>query len=219
MRIENLLAQAFVASMLVVAASAAYGQVTRQSSGGSAGAQQLQQLAAERTALQAENAKLKQELAALKSSSSAGDQKKSNLDSRAARAEAATARALAEKTAADRSAADARARTDELVVKFRELAQTLRGAETEKAAATARADAANRDLDRCAQQNVELATIALDVLQRYENVGLGQVLARSEPFAQLTRTRVENLVDEYRIRVQELKTPERAAADVNPPVR
>jgi chromosome segregation ATPase len=204
--VPSLVGAALVAALVAIV-PVSVAQTPRSGGGGGANAQamqQLQQLGAERTQLQAENARLKKELDALKASTQGEQQKKGALEARAARAEAAAQRTAAEKAQSEQSAQQSRAKLDELIAKYRELADTLRTVEGERTALAARNAELGRASDRCAQANVELSTISLDVLQRYENAGFGHAVGRAEPFTQLTRTRVENLVDEYRARVREL---------------
>ena len=66
--------------------------------------------------------------------------------------------------------------------------------------------AANRDLNtrlgQCLKDNSELVTLGQDLLQRYENKGLGEVLGANEPFIQAGRVRLENLGDEIRAKLK-----------------
>lgn len=56
----------------------------------------------------------------------------------------------------------------------------------------------NGRLKQCVAYNHELHGIGQDLLQRYENKGLGEVLGASEPFIQGARVRLENLSAELR---------------------
>ena len=57
--------------------------------------------------------------------------------------------------------------------------------------------------------NLQLYEISNEVLNRYEHVGLFTKVSATEPFTRITRTRIENLVDEYRARAQELRSKKR----------
>jgi hypothetical protein len=46
-------------------------------------------------------------------------------------------------------------------------------------------------------------------LKRYEHVGMFTKVSAAEPFTRITRTRLENLVDEYRIKAQDLRVKSR----------
>ena len=79
----------------------------------------------------------------------------------------------------------------------------------------------NRAFDVCAENNQQLLEINRDVLDRYEHTGLLTRVSATEPFTRLTRTRMENLVDETRERVEQLRVKKRdadaAAAIATPP--
>ncbi len=57
---------------------------------------------------------------------------------------------------------------------------------------------------------MQLYELNRDILDRYERVGLFTKVSASEPFTKITRTRLENLVDEYRQRAQELRVKKAA---------
>ncbi len=54
-----------------------------------------------------------------------------------------------------------------------------------------------RRVDYLEARNVALFTLGNEILGRYEDFSLGQALAAREPFVGLTRTRLENLVQDY----------------------
>ncbi len=58
---------------------------------------------------------------------------------------------------------------------------------------------------------MQLYEITNDVLDRYEHVGLFTKATAAEPFTRITRTRIENLVDEYRARALENRTQKKHA--------
>lgn len=199
----------------LVISPAALAQATR--SGGSQqqnaqALQQMQRLAAERAALQAENTRLKQELeAATKRAGTAGSQEEA-LKRRAQTAEATSTRLAASSAANAESAARMRTQMDDLVSKFRETAQTLKQAEAERNELRQSAAAAEQKLKTCHDHNAELLTINEEVLVRLENTGLWTKLAADEPFTRLKRTELENLADQYRARATELAvTPQPAS--------
>jgi hypothetical protein len=93
-------------------------------------------------------------------------------------------------------------------------------AELEKAKATgeaAAALAASKEAERAALQaannvleritadretrNVALFKLANEILDRYEKFSLGQALAAKEPFVGTTRTRLQNLVQDYKDKI------------------
>lgn len=56
-------------------------------------------------------------------------------------------------------------------------------------------------LKACVADNAEMADLGLELLQRYENKGLGEVLAANEPFVQAGRVKLENLKAGYQQRL------------------
>ena len=68
-------------------------------------------------------------------------------------------------------------------------------------------------LQQCVAHNADLADTGLDLLARYENKGLGAVLAGSEPFLQTARVKLENLQADYkrRIKAAQIQIKETAA--------
>lgn len=180
--------------------ASAHAQVAR-SGGASQAVQQLQQLAQERTALQAENARLKKDLETAQAELKHARGEHDALKTRVGGAESEAARLKSASEASERAAEGARAKLEELVGRFREVAQTLRETEADRALVRQRLEERGRAYDQCARANVELHDVAADVLTRYER----KATTHSEPFTGVARVRIENLVDEYRQRVDELR--------------
>jgi len=188
-------------------APAAVAQTTR-SGGGQQNAQamqQLQQLTAERAALQDENVRLKKELEDTRKKADSASAQEEALKRRAQSAEAASSRLAASTAANTESAARTRTQMDELVGKFRETAQTLKQVEAERNDLKQSAAAADRQLNTCRDHNAQLFSINEELLVRLENTGFFTKLAADEPFTRLKRTQLENLAGEYRARAAELK--------------
>lgn len=206
-----------LACSLLCVIAPAHGQTARQSSGNSAQAMlQLQQLAAERTQLQADNARLKQELDALRKERDALKSGDSDAARRARAAQAELARSAAQRDEATRELEQQRARLQELVQKSREIVDTLRGVERERAALQQTATERERGLALCADRNLELFRMNGELLTRLER---GGSLGRLEPFTQISRARMENLIEDYRYRAEEQKVPSptEAAEAAKPP--
>jgi chromosome segregation ATPase len=191
--------------VLGTAADTALAQSARN--GGNANAQlmqQMQQLASERTALQAENARMKKELAELTKERDALQASRTVLDQRTRASEAAIARTTQEKATAEGEAAKLQERMQELVAKFRETAQTLRDVETERAAFRQSLATRDAELTQCIDRNRALYELNGEVLTRLENQGVWSRAAAREPFTQIKRTQLENLIEDYRYRAQDL---------------
>jgi chromosome segregation ATPase len=197
-----------IAALLLAAFGLPAAAQTTRSGGDTARAmQQMQQLASERTALQAENAKLKQQLDEAQKQLAAATAQQDTLTRRAQSAEAASSRLAASSAQNTESAARTREQLDELVAKFRETAQTLKQVESERSTLRQQAQAAERQLETCRDHNAQLLTINDEVLVRLENTGFWSKLAADEPFTRLKRTQLENLAVDYRQRAGELAEP------------
>jgi len=186
-------------------------QTTRSGSGANAQLlQQVQQLGSERTALQAENERLKRELADLRKQQASLSAGREALERRARSSEAALAAAASgarQKESADEEISQLKSRMQELIGKFRETAQTLQEVETERSAGKLALTQSQQALTSCTQKNTALFALNDEILTRFEQDGVFSRLARAEPFTQLKRTQLENLVDSYRDKASDQQTP------------
>ena len=186
-------------------------QVARPA-GGNASAQvlqQYQQASAERAALQAENLRMKQELDALKAKLKATDRQLSDTRGSATRSQNALAAAQAAARSSEQALEQNRARLQELITRFKDTTATLGGVETDRAQTRQQLVAMNAQYDLCAQRNFELYELNAQALDRLDHPGAFAAFTRIEPFTRLQRTRMENLVDDYRARALELRVRDR----------
>jgi chromosome segregation ATPase len=188
-----------------------YAQVQR-SGGGEAQKfmQQYQQVAAEKTALQAQVAQMKKDLDAANAELAVVKKEREAAKAHVGVSPAAIAQANTAKEAAERNLDQSKQRMTELVGRFRETATNLKDAEADRI--KLRKDLAERNsaFDACAVSNMQLYEVNRDILDRYEHVGLFTKVSANEPFTKITRVRIENLVDEYRARAQELRVKKTA---------
>jgi chromosome segregation ATPase len=174
--------------------------------------QQYQQLAAEKTALQAQVAQLKQQLEAANSDLAGVKKERDALKAQSGSASAAAAQLAALKEASEKAAEQNKQRMAELITRFRETATNLRDVETGRSKLQDELRARNEAYDHCAVDNLSLFEINEELLDRYEHVGPFTKASAVEPFTRLTRTRIDNLVDEYRERALQLRAKARDAA-------
>ena len=167
--------------------------------------QQYQQLAGEKAALQAQVEKMKKDLDGAKAELAAMTKERDALKAHAGGSAAALAQLTASKDSAEKSLEVNKQRTEELVGRFREMAASLKDVEADRNRFHKQLDERNAAFDKCAVDNVSLYEINSDLLKRYEQVGLFTRASASEPFTRITRTRIENLADEYRSRAEELR--------------
>ena len=204
---------------LAAACAPLHAQTQRSAGGGSETqkiVQQYQQLAAEKTALQAQVTQAKKDLDAAKTELGAAKKERDALKAQSGAAAAAAAQLAAFKESADKAAELNKQRMTELTMHFRELTANLIAVETDRTKLQNDLRARDAAYDKCAADNLNLFEINDEVLNRYEHVGPFTKVSAVEPFTRITRTRILNLVDEYRERALELRT--KARANAPPPV-
>jgi chromosome segregation ATPase len=196
------------------AAAPLHAQVQRSSGGESQKImQQYQQIAAEKTALQSQLAQMKTELDAAKTELASAKKERDALKAHVgegAAAAAATVRLSGEKEAAEKSAEQNKQRLTELVARFRETANNLKEVEADRSNLRGELQERATAYDECAEANLGLFEVTSDLLNRYEHIGPFTKISSAEPFTRITRTRIENLVDEYRERALELRVKKQA---------
>ncbi|MEL6301599.1 MAG: hypothetical protein AAFV47_08630 [Pseudomonadota bacterium] len=171
---------------------------------------QVNQLSADNGRLNRENSELQQQIAALTKQLEAAEEKIERTESRLGRAEN-TAQRFREVTQQNSETLDLmRERERELVGKFRETINQLR--DTERARAELETRAADLDISfqNCAANNREMFEVSNEILDVLDGRGLLKRMGEREPFTQLSRVRLENLVDEYRYALEDelIDTPE-----------
>ena len=173
--------------------------------------QQYQQMATEKTALQAQVAQMKKDLDAANVELAAVKKERDAAKEHVGIPPAALVQANGAKEAAERSLEQSKQRMTELVARFRETATNFKEVEADRA--KLRKDLAERDsaFDTCAVDNMKLYEITGEVLDRYEHVGLFTRASAAEPFTKLTRTRIDNFAVEYREKAQALQVKKTGA--------
>jgi chromosome segregation ATPase len=163
---------------------------------------QIQQLGSEKTRLEGENAKLKQDLATAQKALDSFKGGRKALEQKARSAAAEIDREKARQDAAADQVKQTQAKLELLVAKFRETAETLRAAETDRAAAHQQIAARDKQLQQCSEHNAKLYQLNAELLAHIEHEGLFSRVAASEPFTRLKRIDNENLVDGYKLRAE-----------------
>ena len=208
---------AALAGVLAVAVSdVAMAQTAR--SGGSASAQlmqQMQQLASERTTLQAENEKLKSQLAAATKDRDALKAGQQTIERRARDSSAALAHSNAQRDATEQELTQLKGKMQELIARFRETVGKLRDTEAESAVSKRTLLAREHELSVCTDHNGALYHLNDEALTRLEKQGFWSRASQQDPFTKIARIRNENFADEYRAKEQLLPP---AAAPSSPAV-
>src|SRR6185437_8493556 len=96
-----------------------------------------------------------------------------------------------------------REKTEQLIAKFRETLQTLREVETDRSTTKQTLAMRDKDLKACADRNVALYKLNDEVLTHMEHESAWSHLARAEPFTQIKRVQLQNLVDDYKARAKD----------------
>ena len=200
----------------ILAPSLAVAQTSRSggSSGGGQSAQavaQLQQMAVERNALLSQVERLKEEVATAQAAAAKAEAQLGSLRSRAGAAEAKVKAAETGKETAEQAGTRLQARLDDVMGRLKQTAETLKTTDAERSDLTDRLAALTRVQSTCVDNNAALYLVATEVIDRYEGLGFGTALARSEPFTRLARTRAENAADAYRDRIAALRDKAAAA--------
>jgi chromosome segregation ATPase len=207
---QSAVAAGCIAFLFLVQAPS-HGQ-TQRSGGGEAQKfmQQYQQVAAEKTALQAQVAQMKKDLDSVNAQLAAMKKERDAAKARVGISPGALSQATSAKEAAERGLEQSKQRMSELVGRFRETATNLKEVEADRNQLNKELTERRAAFDTCAQNNIELYKISGEVLDRYEHVGLFTKASAMEPFTRITRTRIENLVDGYRARAEELRVKKTA---------
>lgn len=201
-----LLAGAGAAVTAMLCGLAAQAQ-TQRSGGGEAQKfmQQYQQVSAEKTALQAQVTQLKKSLDTATADLATMKKERDAAKAHTGVPAAQVAQLTAGKETAEKNLETYKQRLQEVVDKYRELAGNLKQVESDRTKVKAELGEKNTAFDKCAEANLGLYDINNEILNRYERVGPFTKVSAAEPFTRITRTRIQNLVDEYRERALELR--------------
>lgn len=183
-------------------------QTARSAPPGNQAVQQLQQLAAERTTLQAQNAGLAKELESLKRELESVRAGRAAIEQRARSSEAVSARGSAEREALQVELDTQKDRMQELVARFRETATTLRTVEADRNRMQQGLTEGKAAATRCLEANAKLVALNDEILDRFDDQGFWSAVARREPFTQLKRVELENLAADYRYQASEQQVQE-----------
>jgi chromosome segregation ATPase len=178
--------------------------------------QQYQQLSAEKTALQAQLAQMKKDLDAAGAELATVKKERDAAKAHQGIPPTELAQANTAKETAEKSLEKSKQQVAEIVGKFREMAANLRDVEASRAQLDKELTERNGQIDKCADDNMQLFSIMNDVLDRYEHVGLFTKASASEPFTKITRTRIENVADEYRERAEQARVKQAKSTTAAP---
>lgn len=187
---------------------AGHAETVRQGSGNEQTAlvarlqQMVNDITAERDALSAQNANLAEKLAKEKE---AHEKQLEQLKRKLTGSEGALDRYKENDAALRARITEDRARMQELIDKFRETAQSLRQVEMERGELKATVSAQREGIRQCTRKNLELYQANLDLLDRYQAKGVWDAMLQREAVTGLRRVEIENLVEDYRRRLDQMQ--------------
>jgi chromosome segregation ATPase len=74
-------------------------------------------------------------------------------------------------------------------------------------------DAVHRQVDRCESHNARLCVIASELVEKYKNKGVMTSILQEEPFTQIEKVEMENLLQEYRDKIETQRLSRGTALD------
>lgn len=200
---------------LLIVSSPALSQTERSGNADARVMQQLQQVTVERAALQTENAKLKEEAEKLRKELQQASAAKTSLENRNRTLTTSASRDELSGKQTEEQLEKTRSQLQDLVTKFRETAQTLRDIETDRATIKGQLAMREREFKTCVDRNAGLYNLNAEVLDRMENRGFWSSLTEREPFTKLKRVELENLIDDYKYRADELRIEQQKQASAS----
>ncbi len=208
-----------LAAGMLAFALRAHAQTARQPPAGGAAPQASAQFAAEKAQLQSQLASARKDLEDARAKLQAAGKEASGSRSGLAALKAQLAQAQEARQAAEASRDQLQAKLQELLDKYRQNTGALAGLETERGQLKQDLASATARLDVCAQRNVALYDAMNEALAKLGRGGFFTAMGRTEPFTKIERVRLENMVDEYRQRAEELKLRKSDLAGPDKPAR
>ena len=170
---------------------------------------QVKRLQQSQRKLQQENTQLVQEKATLDGQLKAAQ---SSLDEISSKVQIASTRAavLSKELRAIKTEKEAlAAKLAETEIKLTETKETLNKSVLAGRQLDADLKQKTESLSVCQVKNVKLHGYGVDLLDKYEKKGCGDVLLQADPFTQLKRVEIENLMEDYREKLDEQKLGEK----------
>jgi chromosome segregation ATPase len=196
------------AVLLCAVATCAGAQQARDDGGAARLQAMVSQLTSEKTQLQAENKDAKAKLDAANAELKKVRGENAELERRLTQSESSLAQSSAANTRSTDQNTQLRLRMDELVKQFRETIENLRKTELERNELKVTLAARESVLGTCVANNDKLLATGNEILDRYEAKGCFAAAREKEPFTQVKRVQLQNLVDEYRWKLEDQKLPE-----------
>lgn len=176
----------------------------------------LRDATAQRDTAKADNAKLQEEVESLKKKLDNAKRQAAQADKREATSEQVIERYKQNDAALRERIQEQNDKTQQIVDKYKELVATLREVETQRANLQVMVTSQAREIDKCVDANVALYNTGLELADAYEKKGVWRALTQAEPVAQMGRVKMENLMQDYRLRLQDAKVAVSGTASHHP---
>ncbi len=99
---------------------------------------------------------------------------------------------------------------------YNEATAALKAKEGERQSLAVQVAASSEQIERCQTQNQDLFKLSSEILERYRNVGVGDVITAREPFLGLKRVELENQMQDYDDRLLDNRFDTAAAPSPSP---
>jgi cell division septum initiation protein DivIVA len=148
----------------------------------------LRQINTQKVQLEQENSQLKAEIAELKKESD---------------------KQLKQQETGNKKLGQANKQKDELIQKLRDKVKetviALRQSESERLQASKSGETLTTDLKTCAENNHKLVNLNAELVGKYGKKGVWDALVQAEPFTGIEQVAIENIIQEYRFRNEDLE--------------
>lgn len=112
---------------------------------------------------------------------------------------------VAEKSNLEKSLEDAKNKLSELKNTINEKDTTIKDLELNLAEVHSDLEMQTSKFERCLSNNSDLCDIASDLMEKYKNKGIGSALLQKEPFTQVEKIKIEQLMQEYSEKIEKEK--------------
>ena len=205
---HNLLIALIVAIGFCMSIQDVFAETTRRDDdqGAMAKAQyMLQQMANERDALKAANAKLQDQVGSLKKKETGLNKELDRTKKQVSASGSEIIRYKEKYKALTDRLLDTRQKFQEVIDKFKQTIATLRQVEGERNQLKVTLQDRTREVESCIKKNIDMYQTNLDLVKQYRNKGVFDALFQKEPVTGLKKVEIENAVQEYKTRLEQLR--------------
>lgn len=165
----------------------------------------MQQIASERDALKAANAKLKDQVDSLKKKSTGLNKELERMKKQLSASGSEIIHYKEKYKALTDRLLDTRQKFQEVIDKFKQTIATLRQVEGERNQLKVTLQDRTREAESCIKKNIDLYQTNLDLVNQYKNKGVFDALFQKEPVTGLKKVEIENAVQDYKTRLEKLR--------------